>query len=260
MKNILSSLNESEKKRILEMHKNASNRHYLMEQGTDDITPGPPTPVAATPTKRTDTVTTKLIGDGEMAMKGKDVIVRFSFANGVGDVRYTNTSSDGVNVKFSCQSRESGYNSSNYSATIGTGQKQSWDPNSGDVQKNKKEIQNFFIKNCNEYLTNKGVMNDKSSPYVSAEELNQVYTASDSLATASKTGGEIYTNEVKKIQGLKPLICRYYAAKQYLSPDFTNYSSSFKNILSDVNVYAVKPVNFDKLVDLGERLEAFCKS
>jgi hypothetical protein len=32
MKNILSSLNESEKKRILEMHKNASNRHYLNEQ------------------------------------------------------------------------------------------------------------------------------------------------------------------------------------------------------------------------------------
>lgn len=31
MKNILSSLNESEKKRILEMHKNTSNRHYLNE-------------------------------------------------------------------------------------------------------------------------------------------------------------------------------------------------------------------------------------
>ena len=32
MKNILSSLNESEKKRILEMHYKGSNRHYLIEQ------------------------------------------------------------------------------------------------------------------------------------------------------------------------------------------------------------------------------------
>lgn len=32
MKNILSSLNESEKKRILEMHKKATNRQYLSEQ------------------------------------------------------------------------------------------------------------------------------------------------------------------------------------------------------------------------------------
>lgn len=36
MKNILSSLNESEKKRILEMHYKASGRHYLME-GVKDI-------------------------------------------------------------------------------------------------------------------------------------------------------------------------------------------------------------------------------
>lgn len=239
-------ITEEEKSRILGMHHKASNRHYLKEQ------------VEGQP--RTDTVTTKVIGDGEMAMKGKDVIIRFSFANGSGDVRYTTTSSDGALVRFSCQSRESGYNKSNYSVTIGTGQKQEWDPNSGDVQKNKKEIQNFFIANCNEYLTGKGVMNDKSSPYVSANELNQVVTASENLSTAARTGGETYTNEIKKIQGLKPLICRYYAAKQYLSPDFTSYSSSFKNILSDVNVYSVKPANFEKLVDLSEKLGAFCKS
>ena len=36
MKNILSSLNESEKKRILEMHYKASNRHYLMEATNAD--------------------------------------------------------------------------------------------------------------------------------------------------------------------------------------------------------------------------------
>lgn len=33
MKNILSSLNESEKRRILEMHKSATRRNYLNEQG-----------------------------------------------------------------------------------------------------------------------------------------------------------------------------------------------------------------------------------
>lgn len=42
MKNILSSLNESEKKRILEMHNNASKRHYLNEQNTTNE-PGDPT-------------------------------------------------------------------------------------------------------------------------------------------------------------------------------------------------------------------------
>lgn len=35
MKNILLSLNESEKKRILEMHKNATKKQYLSEQGDD---------------------------------------------------------------------------------------------------------------------------------------------------------------------------------------------------------------------------------
>ena len=34
MKNILSSLNESEKRRILEMHKNATKKQYLIEQTT----------------------------------------------------------------------------------------------------------------------------------------------------------------------------------------------------------------------------------
>jgi hypothetical protein len=38
MKNILSSLNESEKKRILEMHYKASNRHYLTEDFKSSIT------------------------------------------------------------------------------------------------------------------------------------------------------------------------------------------------------------------------------
>lgn len=235
-------ITEEEKSRILGMHKTMTSRHYLKEQ------------------KRTDTVTAKLIGDGETAMKGKDITLRFSFANGSGDARYTTTSSDGALVRFSCQSRESGHNKENYSVTIGTGQKQSWDPNGGSPTGNRKDIQNFFIKNCNEYLQGTGVMDDKSSPYVSNDELNQVVTASENLSTAARTGGETYTNEIKKIQGLKPLICRYYAAKQYLSPDFTSYSSSFRNILSDVNVYSVRPANFDKLVDLGERLAAFCKS
>lgn len=38
MKNILSSLNESEKKRILEMHKKATNRQYLTEDFKSNIT------------------------------------------------------------------------------------------------------------------------------------------------------------------------------------------------------------------------------
>ena len=38
MKNILSSLNESEKKRILEMHYKSSNRHYLTEDFKSSIT------------------------------------------------------------------------------------------------------------------------------------------------------------------------------------------------------------------------------
>jgi hypothetical protein len=37
MKNILLSLNESEKKRIIEMHKNATKKHYILEQGGADF-------------------------------------------------------------------------------------------------------------------------------------------------------------------------------------------------------------------------------
>lgn len=42
MKTLLNTITKDEKKRILEMHKNATKRNYLQEQGTPP--PGPPNP------------------------------------------------------------------------------------------------------------------------------------------------------------------------------------------------------------------------
>jgi len=271
MKNILSSLNESEKKRILEMHYKASNRHYLNEQTPDPAAPttpaGPPAPAtpAVPSTKRTDTVKSVLTDTGFYYDPKGPIDVSFNFATGKGRLSNRGTGPNTGVIGYFCEKSIYLNNGSPYKWISNPSNDQSYgNPIQFNRTYNSKKllkIGEFFSPLCTEYAKLNGFAGDNpTTTYVSNEELNQVYLASENLASASRTGGETYTNEINKIQGLKPLICRYYAAKQYLSPDFTKYTSSLKNILSDIDVYSVKPTNFNKLVDLSEKLEAFCKS
>ena len=74
MKNILSSLNESEKKRILEMHYRASGRQYLMEQNPNAQTETPSFP------------TTGVEKDNNFPVS-KDLLINLKAGSSIGDTQ-----------------------------------------------------------------------------------------------------------------------------------------------------------------------------
>jgi hypothetical protein len=259
MKNILSSLNESEKKRILGMHYKASNRHYLNEQTPDPA--GPPAP--ATPsTKRDDTVKKVLMNTKFYYDSGKGVNVSFNFANGMGRLSTADNSGSRGVIDYYCKKDIYLSNGNPYVWNINDSNYIGYNDSTGKP-KLPSPINEFFSPLCAEYAKLNGFAGDNPTTKVG-------YIQSDMIAQLSSLAQKINDpNNKSQYEGLaaavksgwaKSSICSFINSGQYLDPKFMAIGNEIKSILSDINLYdGVKQNQIDGS-SLGERGKLFCKS
>ena len=262
MKNILSSLNESEKKRILEMHYKASNRHYLNEQTPDPAVPT--TPATATPTKRADTVKAKLTNTKFYYDRGTGVDVSFNFATGKGSLKASNGSSRGY-IDYYCKKDIYLSNGNPYLWVYNEDNTLNYGPPSGQPKASNlpSPINEFFSPLCDEYAKINGFAADNPTTkvgYIQSDMINQLSSLAEKINDPNnKSQYEGLVTPVKS-GWAKSSICTFINSGQYLDPKFMAIGNEIKGILSDINLYdGVKQNQIDGS-SLGERGKLFCKS
>jgi hypothetical protein len=218
MKNILSSLNESEKKRILEMHYKAANRHYLNEQTpSPEVPAGPPAPS----TKKTGSEVDNNfpIGDGlftSMGMSRKTghtykVKVSFNYDNGVGSTAFIWNDPVGSTHKYS----------QNINCKCGTptgvdvvpigATRHTWSYSSvEDINKNLNSVETgkWFKERCKIYIQQtdpKCNTKDYIEPSYATDAENYLVSLFDEIQSSESNMGkntEQYQANLSKIEGL----------------------------------------------------------
>jgi hypothetical protein len=271
MKNILSSLNESEKKRILEMHKNASNRHYLNEQTPDPAAPttpagppapGTPTPATATPTKRADSVKKVLMNTKFYYDSGKGVNVSFNFANGMGRLSAQNNSGSRGVIDYYCKKDIYLSNGNPYVWNINDNKYIGYNDSTGKP-KLPSPINEFFSPLCAEYAKLNGFAGDNPTTkvgYIQSDMINQLSSLAEKINDPNNKSQYEGLAAAVKSGWAKPQICAFINSKQYLDPKFMAIGKEINSILSDINMYDGVQQNQIDGYSLGERGKLFCKS
>jgi hypothetical protein len=264
MKNILSSLNESEKKRILEMHYKASNRHYLNEQTPDPA--APTTPATATPTKRTDTVKSVLTDTGFYYDPKGPIDVSFNFANGKGRLSNRGTGPNTGVIGYYCEKGIYLSNASPYKWISNPSNHSYGNPiqfnRSTDSNKLLK-IGEFFSPLCKEYAKINGFAGDNPTTkvgYIQSDMINQLSSLAQKINDPNNKSQYEGLAAAVKSGWAKPQICAFINSKQYLDPKFMAIGKEINSILSDINMYDGVQQNQIDGYSLGERGKLFCKS
>jgi len=255
MKNILSSLNESEKRRILEMHYRTSGRHYLNEQ-TPDTTPAFPTSGVEKdlnfPVDQ-NIITSLKVNTNEFTTK---VRVTFNHDTGASTAMLVGTPKTGPSTtwksSFDCKCPTSTSPDADISSTYGfiektsgfNGTKENLNANttvSGPM------IQKWIKERCVAYLKDK----KKCGPVLATRgELNALYTR---------------TTPTDIQPGDRKTICTFVRAKQgFIGMDYLyDQRKIMDNFLSNIAFYApgTDQETFDNTSsqDLSDKGEFFCK-
>lgn len=275
MKNILSSLNESEKKRILEMHYKASGRHYLNEQTPDPAVPttpagppapGTPTPAAATPTKRTDTVKAVLTDTGFYYDSTGPIDVSFNFANGKGRLSNRDTGPNTGVIGYYCEKGIYLSNASPYKWISNPSNHSYGNPiqfNKSTDSRKLLKIGEFFSPLCAEYAKINGFAADNPTTkvgYIQSDMINQLSSLAEKINDPNNKSQYEGLAVAVKSGWAKPQICTFINSKQYLDPKFMAIGKEINSILSDINMYdGVQQKQIDGY-SLGDRGKLFCKS
>jgi hypothetical protein len=255
MKNILSSLNESEKKRILEMHYRASGRQYLTEQNPNDQTETPAFPTSGVEKDNNFPVDQNIIKSLGVNTSEFTTTVQVSFNHdtGASTAKLVGTPRTGPattwSQSFSCKCPTNSYSPDADISPTGLGIKTS------GFMATKEDIKNTTVsgpmidkwikERCLAYLKDK-----KCGPVLATRpELNALYQRT--------TPADLQVSD-------KRTICTFVRAKQGFTTDYLfDKQKIMDKFLSNFAFYAPgtdqKAFENTSSQDFSDRGELFCK-
>ena len=244
MKNILSSLNESEKKRILEMHHKASNRHYLMEQD--------PNAQAQTTTSAPKLNNREYVNEPGFPVNqyygNKGVLANFDPATGTGTYQGYGQGVPGTTYRLSYTIKckcDTGDGTGVYTQQFKDSENVS-DQARNNMILSQGNINKWYTERCKIYLQDKNC-----GPILATrDELNALYQKA--------TPADIQTGDRKTI-------CKFVKAKQaYIGMDYVyDKQKIMDKFLGNFEFYAegTDRKTFDNISsqDFSDKGELFCK-
>jgi len=241
MKNILSSLNESEKRRILEMHYKATNKQYLNEQAPAADKTGIEKfikKINGFPQSPENVEVTVNYDDGTITLLG---------------LRKTNYTNYAYQLKGQCVALD---------PKTKTGTEIEWTQLRNDEQK--KPEGNFFntldiIFNpyCAPYLKKQGINPLSSEPTTVSNGLDK--GTLDEIVMKIRTDKKYVKLNIDRY---RKNMCAYLNTKQYTNTNFSDALDWFKEIISDPTVYPDPKPTSDELdnLDVAGKTQRFCKA